>query len=246
MDLYGRKLVDMAIALVVGALFCDQARCNDAKKAVARRWLAAKMPEVRMNKEQDPLRRPIGHQRLRHPRRPRAGGGSNRTWGLAPKRRAVSRFGPCLRFRLFPLRPEVAGAIVEAAFPNRKDRPGHAKLPAPYPGVQHCLARHRHRVLPAAHARQRGRKQGSHLHVAGPAGAGRRHEGRGRGDLADQAGLGSSSCSRRTSTAARRVRWRPPRSRSSSRTPRPWAARPRASRWPCCLPARRTGRGWTS
>jgi hypothetical protein len=52
MDLYGRKLVDMALALIVGALFCDQARCNDAKKAVARRWLAAKMPEFRMNKEQ--------------------------------------------------------------------------------------------------------------------------------------------------------------------------------------------------
>jgi hypothetical protein len=52
MDLYGRKLVDMALAMIVGALFCDQARCNDAKKAVARRWLAAKMPELRMNKEQ--------------------------------------------------------------------------------------------------------------------------------------------------------------------------------------------------
>jgi hypothetical protein len=52
MDLYGRKLVDMALTLIVGALFCDQARCNEAKKPVARRWLAAKMPELRMNKEQ--------------------------------------------------------------------------------------------------------------------------------------------------------------------------------------------------
>ena len=51
MDLYGRKLVDMGIALVVAALFCDAATASDKKLAVARRWLAAKMPELRMNKE---------------------------------------------------------------------------------------------------------------------------------------------------------------------------------------------------
>ena len=51
MDLYGRKLVDMGVALIVGALFCDQATANEAKLTVARRWLAAKMPELRMNKE---------------------------------------------------------------------------------------------------------------------------------------------------------------------------------------------------
>ena len=51
MDLYGRKLVDMAITLVVGALFCDAAVNSDKKLAVARRWLADKMPELRMNKE---------------------------------------------------------------------------------------------------------------------------------------------------------------------------------------------------
>jgi len=51
MDLHGRRLVDMAIVLVVGVLFCDQATAKDAKLAVARRWLAAKLPELRMNRE---------------------------------------------------------------------------------------------------------------------------------------------------------------------------------------------------
>jgi hypothetical protein len=51
MDLYGRRLVDMAIAVVVGALFCDHATAKQSKIAVARRWLAAKLPEMRMNRE---------------------------------------------------------------------------------------------------------------------------------------------------------------------------------------------------
>jgi hypothetical protein len=51
MDLYARKLVDMAITLVVGALFCDQAAASEKKKAVAHRWLAAKMPELKMCKQ---------------------------------------------------------------------------------------------------------------------------------------------------------------------------------------------------
>jgi hypothetical protein len=51
MDLYGRKLVDMAVALIVAALFCDHATAKESKLAVARRWLAARLPELRMNKE---------------------------------------------------------------------------------------------------------------------------------------------------------------------------------------------------
>ncbi len=51
MDLSGRKLVDMGITLVVAALFCDAATESEKKLAVARRWLASKMPELRMNKE---------------------------------------------------------------------------------------------------------------------------------------------------------------------------------------------------
>ena len=49
MDLVGRKLVDMAISLIVGSLFCDQATAKEEKKAVARRWLAAKLPELKMH-----------------------------------------------------------------------------------------------------------------------------------------------------------------------------------------------------
>ena len=51
MDLYARKLVDMACAMVIGSLFCGHATASEVKKTVARRWLEAKMPEVRMNHE---------------------------------------------------------------------------------------------------------------------------------------------------------------------------------------------------
>jgi alkylation response protein AidB-like acyl-CoA dehydrogenase len=51
-DLYARKLVDIGVYLVVAALFCGQATASDRKKAVARRWLADKMPEIRKNVEQ--------------------------------------------------------------------------------------------------------------------------------------------------------------------------------------------------
>ena len=51
-DLYARKLVDVGIYLVVAAVFCDHATASDRKKAVARRWLADKMPEIRKNVEQ--------------------------------------------------------------------------------------------------------------------------------------------------------------------------------------------------
>jgi alkylation response protein AidB-like acyl-CoA dehydrogenase len=49
MDLYGRKLVDMGCYLVIGALFCDHASASERKLAVAKRWLFAKLPEVKMN-----------------------------------------------------------------------------------------------------------------------------------------------------------------------------------------------------
>jgi len=50
-DLYARKLVDMALYLIVAALFCDQALASETKHAVARRWLAWRMPEIRMDAE---------------------------------------------------------------------------------------------------------------------------------------------------------------------------------------------------
>jgi hypothetical protein len=51
-DLYARKLVDIGVYLVVAALFCGHATASDRKKAVARRWLGDKMPEIRKNVEQ--------------------------------------------------------------------------------------------------------------------------------------------------------------------------------------------------
>jgi 3-(methylthio)propanoyl-CoA dehydrogenase len=51
LDLYGRKLVDMTCALIIAALLCDQGTASEHKRAVAQRWLAVKVPELRMNKE---------------------------------------------------------------------------------------------------------------------------------------------------------------------------------------------------
>ncbi|MCY2929914.1 MAG: acyl-CoA dehydrogenase family protein [Planctomycetota bacterium] len=50
-DLYARKLVDIALYLIVGTLFCDQATASDVKLAVARYWLTWRMPEIRSNRE---------------------------------------------------------------------------------------------------------------------------------------------------------------------------------------------------
>jgi alkylation response protein AidB-like acyl-CoA dehydrogenase len=51
LDLVGRKLVDMASAMIIGALLCDQATGSERKVAVAERWLAVKVPELRMNRD---------------------------------------------------------------------------------------------------------------------------------------------------------------------------------------------------
>ena len=51
-DLYARKLVDIAIYLVIAALFCDHATGWDRKKIVAKYWLSWRMPEIRMLVEQ--------------------------------------------------------------------------------------------------------------------------------------------------------------------------------------------------
>jgi alkylation response protein AidB-like acyl-CoA dehydrogenase len=49
-ELYGRRLMDMACSVIIGALLCGQAAASDRKLPAARRWLAAKMPEVEMNR----------------------------------------------------------------------------------------------------------------------------------------------------------------------------------------------------
>ena len=51
-NLYARKLVDMAIYLVIAAIFCEHATVSDAKKVVAKYWLAWRMPEIHMLTEQ--------------------------------------------------------------------------------------------------------------------------------------------------------------------------------------------------
>ena len=48
-ELYGRRVMDMACTVIVAALLCAQAAASERKLPAARRWLAAKMPEVEMN-----------------------------------------------------------------------------------------------------------------------------------------------------------------------------------------------------
>ena len=52
MDLSGRRLVDSAIAVIVGHLFLGQGAVNERKKQVARRFIDREMPVLRMNCEQ--------------------------------------------------------------------------------------------------------------------------------------------------------------------------------------------------
>lgn len=50
-DLQGRRLVDSAIAVLVGHLFLGQAVKNEHKRAVARRFIETRLPEIRANVE---------------------------------------------------------------------------------------------------------------------------------------------------------------------------------------------------
>ena len=50
--LCGRKLTDMAIILIVGALFCDHATTDESRKTMARHWLNTRMPELHRNRQQ--------------------------------------------------------------------------------------------------------------------------------------------------------------------------------------------------
>ncbi len=51
-DLHARRLVDIAVYLVVASLFCDHAAVSEKKKKVAEYWLQWRMPEIHMLKEQ--------------------------------------------------------------------------------------------------------------------------------------------------------------------------------------------------
>jgi len=52
LDLAGRRLVDSAIAVIIGHLFLGQGAANDRKKHVARRFIRSQLPVIRMNCEQ--------------------------------------------------------------------------------------------------------------------------------------------------------------------------------------------------
>jgi hypothetical protein len=51
MDLYGRKLVDAATAVIIGHLFLRQAQANDRKRVVARRYIDTEQATIRRNVE---------------------------------------------------------------------------------------------------------------------------------------------------------------------------------------------------
>jgi hypothetical protein len=51
MDLAGRKLVDSAIAVLVGHLLLGQGARSERKKRVARRFIDTEMPKLRLNCE---------------------------------------------------------------------------------------------------------------------------------------------------------------------------------------------------
>lgn len=52
LDLAGRRLVDAAIAVIIGHLLLGQAAVNQRKRLVARRFIAQRIPEIKMNCEQ--------------------------------------------------------------------------------------------------------------------------------------------------------------------------------------------------
>jgi alkylation response protein AidB-like acyl-CoA dehydrogenase len=52
LDLSGRRLVDAAIAVIIGHLFLGQGATNERKKRVARRFIETHLPVVRMNLDQ--------------------------------------------------------------------------------------------------------------------------------------------------------------------------------------------------
>ncbi len=51
MDLYGRKIVDVAIDLIIGYLFCRDARFDSARLPIAERWVNARQPRIKMLRE---------------------------------------------------------------------------------------------------------------------------------------------------------------------------------------------------
>jgi alkylation response protein AidB-like acyl-CoA dehydrogenase len=51
MELYGRRLVDMACAILIAALFVDHATAADKKRTIAQHWLDTNLPRIKMNRD---------------------------------------------------------------------------------------------------------------------------------------------------------------------------------------------------
>ncbi len=49
--LYARKMVDMALVLIIGALFADHAAASPERETILRYWMGTRMPDFRRNKE---------------------------------------------------------------------------------------------------------------------------------------------------------------------------------------------------
>jgi hypothetical protein len=47
--LHARRLVDIAVFLIIGTLFCDQATRSEKRKVIARQWLDVRMPDIQRN-----------------------------------------------------------------------------------------------------------------------------------------------------------------------------------------------------
>ncbi|HUT10480.1 MAG TPA: acyl-CoA dehydrogenase family protein [Thermoguttaceae bacterium] len=52
LDLAGRRLVDSALAVIIGHLFLGQGAVNERKKRIARRFIRSQLPIIRMNCDQ--------------------------------------------------------------------------------------------------------------------------------------------------------------------------------------------------
>lgn len=51
MDLYGRRIVDVAIDLICGCLFLQDAAIDEGRQTRAQRWITTRLPRIRYAQE---------------------------------------------------------------------------------------------------------------------------------------------------------------------------------------------------
>ena len=51
MDLWGRKIVDAAIDLIVGCIFCRDVNCDANRLPIAKRWVTYRLTRLKMVRE---------------------------------------------------------------------------------------------------------------------------------------------------------------------------------------------------